>query len=336
MSLAHAFAEPGWWPSLLLAAAILGVLVLAGRARARRLAEVLGPRAHRLLPELHGRTGRRAAVLAGAAFGLSGLALMGPLWGEGTRRIEQRGVDVVVCLDVSQSMLARDVAPSRLAAAQREIRNLAERARGDRFGLVVFAGEARLAVPLTRDAETFAALADRAGPLDVGRGGTDLGAALDTALAALSGGGTGEGEVVVLLTDGEDHEGRGLRAAEALRRRNVAVHCVGMGTAAGGKIPVPGPSGETFLRDAEGRDVVTSLDPASLRRIAEATRGRLVDGSARPGALAALYDDSVAPMARRAYEAEERRERVNRFRWPLLAAFGLWILELWLGERLRR
>jgi Ca-activated chloride channel family protein len=336
VSLGGAFAHPGLWPALLLGPFVAAALVVLARARARRLATLVGPRLPRLTNATSPGAQMRRPVILGAALFLGALAAMGPLWGEGVRRIEERGVDVVVCLDVSQSMLARDRAPNRLAAAQREIRALARHSRGDRFGLVVFAGDARLAVPLTRDVESFSLLAARAGPLDVQRGGTDLGAALDTAAAALSGGGRGESEVVVLVTDGEDHEGRGLRTARTLRQRGVAVHCLATGSEAGAKIPVDGPGGESFLRDAEGREVVTTMDPQSLRRIADATGGRFIRDSERDGALVALYDETIAPMARRAFEAEERRERANRFRWPLLAAFGLWILDLCLTERLRR
>ena len=128
-----------------------------------------------------------------------------------------RGVDILVCLDVSRSMLAQDLQPSRLARAQEEIRALAARTESDRVGLVLFAGDARLAVPLTRDKDSFASLASRASPLSVERGGSDVGAALDTALGAL----TGAHEVILLLTDGEDLEARGLQAARRCRDRGI-------------------------------------------------------------------------------------------------------------------
>ena len=214
---------------------------------------------------------------------LAVVAALQPLWGEGTASSSARGADVVVCLDVSRSMLARDVPPSRLAAAKREIRALARTRAGDRLALVLFAGEARLAAPLTSDVESFCEIVDLADPLSVGRGGTDLGAALEAALAALEGA-AGDHAAVILVTDGEDLGGRGLRAAEACKARNVAVHCVGFGSAGGAKIPVAGDGGTTFLRDRGGAEVVSALDPDGLRRIAEATGGEaVVDAGARPG-----------------------------------------------------
>lgn len=319
---------------LLLLAPLLGVLLWRlDRARARRLARVVGPRAP-ALADLSGRRRHVQRALFAAALLLALLAMLQPVWGETTREVEQKGVDILVCLDVSQSMLARDLAPSRLARARREIAALAERAAGDRLGLVVFAGDARLAVPLTRDRESFQELVGLADPLSVERGGTDLGAALATALEALQGQ-TGEHEVVVLLTDGEDHQGRGLRAARDCRKRNVTVHGVGLGSALGAKIPIAAENGEVFLRDRAGADVVSKMDAATLRRIAEVTGGDFVDAHARSAVLPELYEQRILPMARKAFEREQLRARENRFQWPLLAAFLLWILIPCLGDRAR-
>lgn len=319
---------------LLLLAPLLGLLLWRlDRARARRLARVVGPRAP-ALADLSGPRRRAQRALFATALLLALLAMLQPVWGETTREVEQKGVDILVCLDVSQSMLARDLAPSRLARARREIAALAERAAGDRLGLVVFAGEARLAVPLTRDRESFRELVRLADPLSVERGGTDLGAALATALEALQGQ-TGEHEVVVLLTDGEDHEGRGLRVARDCRQRNVTVHGVGFGSALGAKIPIAGEDGEVFLRDGSGADVVSKMDAATLRRIAEVTGGDFVDAHTGSDVLANLHERRILPMARKAFEREELRARENRFQWPLLAAFSLWILIPCLGDRKR-
>ena len=314
---------PEYWPLLFLAP-LLGLVFWAlGRARRHRLARVVGPRAP-ALADVNLRRRRLKLGMFLAAILLALLATLQPVWGEVLRNVEQRGVDIVVGLDVSRSMLARDVEPSRLERAQREIRALADRPEGDRLGLVVFAGEARLDVPLTRDKRSFAARVALANPLSVGRGGTDLGAALSTALEALSGS-TGEHEVIVLLTDGEDLEEHGLRVAEECRARGITVHCVGLGTARGGKIPVDG----AFLEDRSGKEVVSALDPGTLKRIAEATGGDYASS------LLDLYEEQIRPMARTSFLAEERRAKENRFQWPLFLAFLLWILDLCVGDRRR-
>jgi len=314
--------EPGLWP-ILLAAPLVGLALWAlDRSRARRLVRAIGPRPLANVDRVRRRVGRTAFA---TAMLLATVAVLQPVWGETTRNVERTGVDVVVCLDVSRSMLAGDVAPSRLARAQSELRALAARHTGDRLGLVVFAGEARLATPLTRDMESFSALVGLATPLSVGKGGTDLGIALTTALEALRGA-TGEHEVVLLVTDGEDHEERGLRVARTFRERGITVHCVGLGTERGAKIPVGG----AFLRDRAGQDVVSALDPATLRRIAETTGGEFARS------VTNVYERRIGPMARKSFEARERRERENRFQWPLLGAFFFWMLDLCLHDRKRR
>ncbi|MHC4732801.1 MAG: VWA domain-containing protein [Planctomycetota bacterium] len=327
--------RPEALPILLLAPLVGLSLWALDRGRARRLARAVGPRAPALAADLSRGRRRLQRALFATALLLALLAMLQPVWGDATREVEQRGVDILLCLDVSRSMLARDLAPSRLVRARREISALAERASGDRLGLVVFAGQARLAVPLTRDRDSFLELVELADPLSVERGGSDLGAALETALDALQGQ-TGEHEAVLLLTDGEDLEARGLRAAQTCRERSVAVHCVGFGSALGAKIPVPSrEGGETFLRDRSGVDVVSTMDATTLRRIAEATGGDFVDGHARPRPLRELYERRILPMARKAFERDERRAKENRFQWPLLAAFLLWILVPCMGDRRR-
>lgn len=313
-------------PEALLLVLAAPVFVLVARRlearRRRRTQEVLGPRAARL-----GAPGASTSfpLLGGVAILLVAAALAQPVWGEGDRRIAPRGADVVVCLDVSRSMLAQDEAPTRLARAQREIRSLAERAHGDRMAFVVFAGEARLLVPLTRDLASFSALAAQADPTAVRRGGTDLGAALTAALRALPEG-SGAPGTVLLLTDGEDLAGTGLRAAQDLRERGVVVHCVALGSTAGAKIAVEG--GGAFLRAPGGGDVVSAMDPAGLRRLAATTGGEFVETASETSALVGIHERRIVPLARRLQESDERRERVQRFQGPLLGAFLLWVLAL--------
>jgi Ca-activated chloride channel family protein len=310
-------------------------LVVARRVRERRLAALAGEGLDRLLP-------RRAVALrwpSGAVFAagvlLAAMALLQPAWGEATTPAARRPVDIVVCLDVSRSMLARDVAPSRLEAARRALASLARHAPGERLALVAFAGEARLVVPLTVDGEGFAALAAATGPLSVRRGGTELGAALEAALAAL-GESRGEEAAILLVTDGEDLGGGAAAALERCVRDGVVVHGVLAGTARGGKIPVDDGRGETFQRDAAGRDIVTVADAAGLRALTARTGGEVVDGSFGPDVLADLYERRILPRAREAAEVRERASRSQRFQWPLLGAVLLWLGDLHFGRRRTR
>lgn len=300
------FVRPDALPLLLIAPLIALLLWFVARSRRRRLARALGPRVIALAGE--GAISRRALFPVAVLFAL--LAVVQPLWGESTIPGEPIGMDVVVCLDVSRSMLARDDEPSRLERAHEQIRELAARAGGDRLALVVFAGEAKLVVPMTRDLDSLAELASMQDPLSVARGGSDLGAAIDAALAA-------GGDAIVLLTDGEDLEETGMRAAKAARDRGVDVHCVGFGTRLGAKIP----DGNGFVRDASGREVISRLDPERLGRIGEFHEQPVAD----------VYEDHV----RKSFRAKDIRGRANRFQWPLLAACLFWILDLCVSDKRR-
>jgi von Willebrand factor type A domain len=270
------------------------VLVRADEARARRVGRALGPR----IP-----VKPRRFVLAVTGLFLAVLAVMGPAWGAAESGVE--GTDIVICLDVSRSMLARDVEPDRLSRAKSDIKALAGGAKGDRLGLVVFAGEARAMVPLTEDMTSFAELLDLADPTSVARGGTDLGSALEAALEVLG----GQPGAVLLYTDGEDLGGRGLAAARLFAERGIKVHCVGLGTELGSKIATEG----GFVRDSSGKEVVSALDSRGLAAIAEATGGTFGD---RAPAIS---------VARRA-AGPERRE--NRYQWFLAPAVLLWLWDL--------
>jgi Ca-activated chloride channel family protein len=327
-----AFLHSGAWWLLLAAPVVFGLLLWLGRLRARAGEALIGDH---VLSLALGRSEKRRS-LKRAAFALATLlglaALLGPAWGNAMAAQGQRGVDLVVCLDVSRSMLARDQSPSRLAAAQDQIAALADRAGGDRMALVLFAGDAELAVPLTRDVASLVQIADESGPLSILRGGTDLGAALDVALTAL-GDATGEHEAILVLTDGEDVEERGLEVAGRAAARGIAVHCVGVGSRLGSKIAVDDGNGETFVRDAVGNEVVSVMDEVGLGRVAEATGGVFRAAVDAPASLVAVYEDEIVPMARKAFEEEERNERENRYQWPLAAALGLLLFDLALPDR---
>jgi Ca-activated chloride channel family protein len=330
-----ALGHPAWAPALLAAPLAALALLALDRLRARRLAAALGPRAPALSPEVG--EGRRALRRGLFALGLllAILAALRPAFGAPVPEVAPRGADVVLCLDVSRSMLAQDVAPDRLSAAKREAKALAARAVGDRLALVLYAGEARPFVALTHDAAAFAELVDLADPLEVLRGGSDLGAALEVVEALLASG-RSERATVVVLSDGEDRGGRAVDAARRLAARGVPVHAIGFGTALGGKVVVETEAGPAFLRDAAGNEVVTALDAAALARVAEAGGGTYADAGPSEGALVSLYERRVLPLERTWAAAEGLRRREDRYQWPLLAAFLLLLADLGLGDRRRR
>ena len=322
------------WPVLLAAPLVATLLWALARRRTRRLRAWVGPRTDDVVEG--GREGRRqlkdAAFVVGLLLGL--VALLGPAFGAPATAATWQGADVVLALDVSHSMQARDLTPTRLARAQREIRALVDRAAGNRMALVVFAGEARLAVPLTEDLASLADLADLADATAVGRGGTDLGAALDVAATALEG--SDRPGVVVLLTDGEDHEGHGLLRAGAMRDGDVPVHTIGLGSPRGSKITVEKGRTFAFLTDRAGRDVVSALDREGLTRIASATGGTYVEASAAAEVLVPLYDNRILPAARASSAQHDDARPGDRYQGFLAAALILWLLALGVPVASRR
>jgi Ca-activated chloride channel family protein len=269
----------------------------------------------------------RAARLTALA-GLGLLAWMDPRWGEEPLQVERRGLDVIVCLDTSRSMLAADMEPNRLGRALQDVRALLpELAGGDRVGLVVFAGVARTRVPLTHDLDSFRALLGEVDTGSVPTGGTDLAAALRKALE-LADPELANTTVVLLLTDGEDLAGAGLQAAGELAGKGLVVHAVGYGSKYGSKITVAEGGGETFLRDRQGNEVVSRMDDESLRALAAATGGEFVRAEAMVLPLNELHRARLQPMQKRAYDAGEETGRRARYQWVLLPLLALLLWEI--------
>jgi Ca-activated chloride channel homolog len=334
--------------TLFLAPEHLGWLVLvpffvaftwvAGRNREGRLRAVVGAtRLRELSAEWSRDRRKRRLILASCGLAAAALALAQPTWGEPEPPPAPRGTDLVLCLDVSRSMRARDLAASsRLTRAREEISELVDQLGGDRLGLVVFAGEAKILSPLTRDADAIATLATAADELSVGRGGTDLGAAIELARGMFRAA-ESERAAIVVLSDGEDHGGGGRAAAQAAREAGLRVHCIGLGTEGGAKIPLDPEEGGGFLRDASGVEVVTALLPADLRSIAEAGGGLYVDAARGRRVLATLWRGRVAGQKLATSSAGDasgtRPQPANRYFWPLLLALIFWALDFSLTER---
>lgn len=323
-----------WWPFLLasLLLALLGVWGLAARMRDRK--RMVSPNMlARFQPGFSINRARARVALAAAAALLLATAALGPVRGYTKRRALQRGVDIVLCLDTSRSMLARDVRPSRLERAKREIIGLFNASRGDRMALVAFSGDARDIAPLTHDRSTLEALLADVGPADNRIGGTDLGAALERALSLFDGR-TGAHEAVVLLTDGEDLEGRGAEIAAQASELGIRIYVVGIGTALGGKIPVQRNDGsEGFLANKAGREVVTQLDGTTLEALARATDGLYLSSEQSPTPLEDLYRTRITRLDKRELQGGLELVPHDRFQWPLVLAFVCMLLELGMRER---
>jgi Ca-activated chloride channel family protein len=343
---------------LLLVVPVLAALsFFASWWRARAAARMGQEAAGRALVVGDARRLRAArAVLFTLGIALVIVAMAGPQYGSRTRILRRRGVDIVVALDFSKSMLARDVRPSRIERAKAEVLRFVEELDGDRVGVVAFAGET-IEFPMTVDYAALALFFRDLGPYDMPVGGTAIARALVAskrlldrastrdARAAERAEGTPRSRVVVLLTDGEDHEGDPVSAARELAEAGIRVYTVGIGTSTGEPIPTYAPDGTWtgYQRDEQGNIVHTALTEEAereLREIAEITGGRYY--AAGRGAVGI---DQIRADIRRMHQDEQRSRRVTvqegRYALFLVPAFLLLVLEAllpdaWIGALRRR
>jgi Ca-activated chloride channel family protein len=326
-----------WREPLALVALVIVPLLVAFLvwARRRRRAALETFAASALLPALvpdldPRRRSRRAALLTGAVL-LLVVAIGGPMWGFRWEEVHREGIDLIVAIDTSRSMLATDVKPSRMARAKLAVRDLLLELHGDRIGLVAFAGRAFTQCPLTLD---YGAAAQSLDAVDVGiipKGGTALAEAIDTALAAFEGR-EGKHQAIILITDGEDHEGKVKEATERATERGVKIFTVGLGTTEGELIPSE--SGG-FVKDRSGQVVKSRLDEDTLKQIAVDTGGVYLHAASANLALGDLYRDYIASLEKREVASTLERRYDQRYQWPLALALLALAVEPLVGDRRR-
>ncbi|MGH7476134.1 MAG: vWA domain-containing protein, partial [Longimicrobiales bacterium] len=280
----------------------------------------------------------RAALLLVAALAL-GLAAAGPRWGFEAVEARSRSSSIVLALDASNSMLATDLEPNRLQRERLFASRLLRELSGDRLGLIVFAGRGYVLAPLTVDHSALQLYLDALDPQILSAGGTAISSGLRQATDLARGDESGAERAVVLVTDGEALEERGLvlEAAERAAAAGVVVHTVGVGTAAGARIPDVDPGTGAirgFIRDVDGSIVVSRLDEALLRDVAGITGGTYVHlGEA--GATERLLD-RLRSLERAPTDAAGRRlEPKDRTGWFVGIALALLVLDAWLARRER-
>ena len=287
-----------------------------------------------LTPDFDERRQRWRAGLLLAALALLVLALAGPKWGFHWEEVHREGVDIVIALDTSRSMLAEDGKPSRLERAKLAVEDLVKRLKGDRIGLVAFAGSAFVQCPLTLDYEAFAESLHAVNVGIIPKGGTALTEAIKTGLEAFEGR-QGKHEALILITDGEDHEGGIDDAAKEAADRGVKIYTVGIGTADGDLIPITVHGQQDFLKDRRGQVVKSRLDEETLQKIATTTSGAFVHASSGDFGLDTVYNDFIGKMEKRELQSTMERRYEERFQIPLLLALLLIALEPLVGNRRR-
>ncbi len=308
----------------------MGLLLWHARRKRRQAAERFAdhPMLVHLQPTAERWRGVLRTVLLLAGVGLLVVAVARPRWGLYFQEVRSRGVDVFVLLDVSRSMTAEDVRPSRLERAKSDIRDLLARVRGDRVGLIAFAGAAVVTVPLTTDHGFFEMVLDDIDTDSAPRGGSLIGDAIRKALASMPVE-PDRDQVLVLITDGEDHDSFPEEAAQAAADRGVKIFALGLGDVEQGKrIPIRDERGSLQFLQHEGQEVWSKLDERVLKSVALTTGGAYIPARTSAYDLGQIYEDHLAELAQGSAVTERRRRYRERFQWFLAFGLGCLLLEM--------
>ena len=318
---------PFFFTLLPVTALVLMAVLILRHYRSKRLARFLpglipGKNLHRDSAELTGL--RNTLGILGLL--LCTLALARPQWGYTWRDIERRGLELVFLLDTSNSMRANDLAPTRLQRAKWGIEEFVRALDGDRIGLVGFAGDAQVLCPLTLDYAAFMMHLDDVFPGIIPRGGTNIEAGLRRAMGAFD---AEEGEadrVILLISDGETHEGDLDPVLRELQRRNIRVFAIGIGDPEGSLLPLPMEDGGPYLRNRQGEVVMSRLDEATLLRITRQTNGLYIRATQQDFGIQHILEQGLAPLKRAQLDTSRVRQMEERY--PIFLGLGVLLLFL--------
>ncbi|MFA5713329.1 MAG: VWA domain-containing protein [Bacteroidales bacterium] len=320
-------------PQYLLLIFLIPLLFIANgfknRARKRRI-DRLGERrlVLDLMPALSFARNWIKLSLFSVAFLFFVVGLARPQLGARVKEIEGKGAEIVIALDLSNSMLAQDFTPNRLERAKLAVMRLTDRMVHDRIGLVVFAGEAFVQVPITTDYVSAKMFLNSLSTNSVSVQGTSLAAAIRRSMATFSGE-SGVGKAIILITDGEDHEEEALEAAKDAKELDISIFTVGIGSTEGKPIPLP--SGD-LLHDKEGNIVITKLNDQLLAEIANIGGGHYVRATNSDFGLNPIFDE-IKNIEREQYKAVVFEDFNEQFFYFFAIALLLFILEMVILER---
>jgi Ca-activated chloride channel homolog len=263
------------------------------------------------------------------------IGMANPQIGTKYEEVTRTGIDLIVAIDVSNSMLAQDIKPSRIDAAKRELNTLIGNLKGDRIGIIVFAGSAYTHLPLTSDYSAAQLLSDVIYTGIAPKAGTSIASAIELARESFKNE-DGKYKAMVIITDGENHEDNPFDVAEEAADEGITVHTIGMGSTEGAPIPTMRDGRVTGQkRDREGNTVITRLDADALQKIADATGGTFTRASNAQDNLGAVFTE-IEKMEKKDFGSKEFTAHEDRFQFLLAAGILLLILELIISEKRNR
>ena len=330
------FGVSQWFWALLALPFLAAIFLRAEKQAVLRLREFVS---ERLLPALartvdrRRRTFRFILTLLGLALAIGALAQ--PRWGYTYDDAKRKGLDLILAVDTSRSMLSNDVLPNRLQRVKLATQDLINELQGDRVGLVAFAGRAFLQAPLTIDYDAAVEAITDLDTTTIPEGGTNMSDAIDLAVRTFGKSAIGN-RAVIVFTDGEELSGDAVKTAKAAADAGVRVFTVGVGTPEGSLIPLAGEGGGTsFVKDSKGQVVKSKLDEKRLREIAESTGGFYLHLDDGPRTMKQLFSEGLAKMQAGDIDARLSRRPIERYYWPLGAAIFCLAVSFVLRERKR-
>jgi Ca-activated chloride channel family protein len=329
------FANPGFLYLLLLLPAIILIYII-NEVRKKRALKRLGDvnLVSRLVPEMSQSRPVIKFILQLVAVTSGIIMLARPQFGSRLEDVRKQGVEVIIALDVSNSMLAEDIQPDRLTRAKQAISRLVDNLDNDKIGLVVFAGDAYIQIPVTTDYISAKMFLSTINPNMVPKQGTAIGAAISLGMRSFSPG-EGKSKAMIIITDGENHEDDPVKAADEASKAGIVIHTIGIGSTEGVPVPVLNNGKKDYLKDADGNTVITKLDEEILKKIALSTNGNYVRANNSNLGLDEIFGD-IKKMKKQELESTMYTEYNDQFQIFATIAIFLLLIEFIIMERKNR
>ncbi len=268
-------------------------------------------------------------LLVALAFIITGIAR--PQFGSKLKKVKREGVELIIALDVSNSMMAEDIKPNRLERAKRAIARLVDRLKDDKIGLIVFAGDAYTQLPITSDYNSAKLFLAAVNTEIIPKQGTAIGTAIDLAIQSFTPN-EESNKAIIIITDGENHEDDAVSVASAATEKGILVHTIGMGLPQGAPIPITRNGQTDYRKDKDGKPVVTKLDEQMLEKISAAGQGIYVRANNSQVGLNVLFDE-INKMEKTEMESRIYSEYDDQFQYFFAIGLALLLLEFLILER---
>ncbi len=329
------FANPDFLYLLLLLPALV-LLWVFNNIRRKRAFKRLGEQklVRKLVPELSGiRPGLKFFLVLLTITAVI-IIMARPQFGSRLEEVKKQGVEIIIALDVSNSMLARDIQPDRLTRAKQALTRLIDNLENDKIGLIVFAGDAYTQIPITTDYISAKMFLSAISPAMVPKQGTAIGAAIDLGIRSFSPG-EGKSKAMIIITDGENHEDDPVNKAADAAEAGIVIHTIGIGSSEGVPIPVMSGGKLDYLKDADGNSVITRLDEDILKKIAVTAQGSYVRASTSNIGLDEIYG-KIRKMKTQEMESTVYTEYNDQFQIFAVIAIFLLVVEFLIMDRKNR